>query len=400
MTIVAIMIGAFTFTITSGLDTGVNAYIDSQTRAVGATNTVQVTATNPTSFLNEQMEEYDEDMASAGTDIGQGIMSEDDISRIEDQLGPGDQLTATSQVTPLYYSHDEGQRYRFIYNGYWPGKEMNLAAGDQLTDDTDQTQIIIPTYAVGPLGFSTPDDAIGSTVQVGVLGQDGQTRDLDATVVGVQVRSLIGGNLPFGNEAFNDDLQELSAIGAEPGQAQWYPTALVTSDDVDAVMTVLEDEGFAVSTAEYIIGDYRSIVSAVLMLLNVLAAVAIAAAMFGIINTLLMSVQERTRQIGMFRALGMPRRTVFSSIALESVFLSVIGGIIAAALAITAGALLGPVALEAAGLDLPGLTLFEFEPLNVVLIIVGVMLAALLAAVLPALRAARLEPMHALRSDT
>lgn len=400
LTITAIVIGAFTFTITNGLDTGVNAYIDSQARAIGATNTVQITAISPTSFLNEHMEEYDEDMTSAGTDIGQGIMSEEDIARIESRLGPGDELTATLQVTPMYYSFEGGQRYWFIYNGYWPGKRMNLVAGDQLSDDASRAQIIIPSYAVEPLGFATPDDAVGRTVQIGVLGKDGRIRNLDATVAGVQQRSLIGGNLPFSNEQFNDRLQELSWAGAQPDKAKWYPTALVTSDDAERLTAELKEEGFAVSTAEYIVGDYRSVVTAVLILLNVLAAVAIAAAMFGIVNTLLMSVQERTRQIGMFRALGMSRRAVFSSVALEAVFLGLTGSVIAVVLAVSSGLLLGPRVLDAAGLDLPGLEIVAFEPVDVVLIVLAVIAAALAAAILPALRAARFEPIDALRAET
>ncbi len=399
LTIVAVAIGAFTFTITSGLGTGINAYIDSQTRAIGATNTVQVTATSPTSFLNESMEEYDEDMTSAGTDIGQGIMSEDDIRRIASHLRSDDELVSTEQIAPLYYSYDGGQRFRFIYNGYWPGKEMNLVAGEQLSDDTGQAQIIIPSYATQPLGFATADDAIGETVQVGVLGKDGLVRDVNAIIVGSQERSLIGGNLPFGNDTFNEQLQTLSWEGAPPGEARWYTTALVSGDNLGPVMESLRKDGFAVSTAEQIVGDYQSIVSVVLLMLNLLASVAIAAAMFGIINTLLMSVQERTPQIGMLRALGMSRGTVFLTVALEAGILSLIGAITAVALAVTGGLLLGPTALEAAGLNLPGLQLFEFEPGSILFTVTAVTLAALLAAVLPARRAARLDPMDALRGQ-
>ncbi|GAB3849477.1 ABC transporter permease [Nesterenkonia populi] len=399
LTIVAVIIGAFTFTITSGLSTGVNDYIDSQTRAVGATNTVQVTATSPTSFLNETMEEYDEEMTSAASDSSSGILSEEDIETIESLLDSEDELSADQQVSPLYYSHDDGQKYRFIYNGYWPGKTMNLVAGEQLSDDTDETQVIIPSYAYEDLGFDAPEDAIGSTVEVGVLGQGGQVHEIEPTVVGIQERSLIGGNLPFGNKNFHQELQDVSWAGAEPGAARWYTSAMVTTDDTSRITEVLQDEGYSVSTAEDIVGDFRSIVSAVLLLLNMIAAVAIAAGLFGIVNTLLMSVQERTRQIGMLRALGLSRGWVFASTALEAALLSIVGSIVAAGLAIGVGTALGPVALDMAGLDLPGLNLFEFQAAHVVLIIAGVTLASLLASLLPALRAARLNPMDALRTD-
>ncbi|MGO1884900.1 MAG: ABC transporter permease [Citricoccus sp.] len=396
LTIVAVVIGAFTFTITSGLGNGVNAYIDSQTRAVGATDTVQVTKTSPMSFLNERMEEYDESMAESGVAGDAGILNEDDLQTVESRLEPGDEVEASLPVSPLYYSYDGGQRFRFIYNGNWPGKTANLSAGEQLTAETDDPRIIIPQYAVEPLGFPSDEDAVGSTVTVGVLGQDGDVRELEATISGVQVKALIGGNIPFGNQSFGDRLEELSAVGSEGG-GDWYAHMLVTGDDPARIVEAVSEAGYTVSTAEQIVGDYKSIVSAVLLLLNILASVAILAALFGIVNTLLMSVQERTRQIGMLRALGMPRSRVFVSIALEALILSTVGAVVAIALGLAVGLGAGPTVLEMAGLDLPGLNLFEFDAVGLAVILVSVLLAALVAALLPAWRAARLEPMDALR---
>lgn len=49
--------------------------------------------------------------------------------------------------------------------------------------------------------------------------------------------------------------------------------------------------------------------------------------LFGIVNTMLMSVLERTKELGMLAAIGMNRRKIFTMIMLESIFLSVVGGI-------------------------------------------------------------------------
>ncbi|NHA66992.1 ABC transporter permease [Phycicoccus flavus] len=400
LTIVAIAIGAFTFTVTSGLGTGINTYIDSQTRAVGASRTVQVTGTSVMSFLNERMEVYRDDMDTArGMDVGSGILGEEDLQRITSALGPDDEYSANRQVSALYYSHDGGQRYRFVYNGYWPGKTANLVAGDQLRDDTDQAQLIVPSYATRPLGFASAQDAVGRTVEIGVLGQDGEVRTVPGTVVGVQEKSLIGGNLPFGNQVLDDALQDASWAGSAEDDAQWYSSVLVTGEDPDRISRDVAAQGYATATAEQTVGDYKSIVNGILLLLNLLAGVAIVAAMFGIVNTLMMSIQERTRQIGMFRALGMGRRRVFSSVALEAALLGVIGSVVAVALGVLAGRLLGPMALDLAGLDLPGLELFAFDATSLVAIVLGVTVAALVAALPPALRAARMDPMDALREN-
>lgn len=397
LTIIAIGIGAFTFAITSALGAGVNQYIESQTRSVGATDTVQVSKSSPMAFLTERMEEYDPSMADAGVNEPAGILTEEDVRTVRAAVGDDAEVLASRPVSPLYFHHDGGDRYRFVYNGHWPGKTANLAAGGQLTDEADEPRLVIPEYAVEPLGLGTPEEAVGRTVTVGVQGADGDVREMGAVVSGVQVRSLIGGNLPFGNQAFGTELERLSAAGLPDGTSPVATHLFVKGPDVGGVRTAVEDAGYTVSTAEDIVGDYQSIVSAVMLILNVLAAIAILAAMFGIVNTLLMSVQEKTRHIGMMRALGMSRRAVFLSIAVEALVLGLIGTVGAVLLAVVVGMLVGPSLPAAVGLDLPGLSLFRFEPLSLVLIVLGVLAAAMLAALLPASRAARLEPMDALR---
>ena len=68
------------------------------------------------------------------------------------------------------------------------------------------------------------------------------------------------------------------------------------------------------------IADYINQIYAIFMAL-ILAALA-----FGIVNTMLMSVLERTRELGMLAAIGMNRRRIFMMIMLESIFLSIVGG--------------------------------------------------------------------------
>jgi len=397
LSIVAIVIGAFTFTITSGLGSGINSYIDAQTSAIGAENTVSVTATSSMALLSERLEKYDPGLVSAVAGTGAGILSQGDVNTIKSTLTSGDRLITSVQTNPQYIHAPNGEKYRFIYNGFWPGKKVNLVAGSQLDDKNSVAQIVVPAYAVKPLGFADAASAIGQTVFVGVLGVDGQVRDIETEIVGVQQRALIGGNLPFGNEAFDALLQDYSGKGA--GGAKWYPYVLVVTDDVDRVVNDMRGKEFSAATAAQMVGDSRTVVTGILLVLNLLAAIAIAAAMFGIVNTLLMSIQERTRQLGLFRALGMPRRAVFTSIALEAVVLGLIGSLIAVALGVGVGMLLGPLALEVAALDLPGLALFRFDAGSLIVIVIGVTLAATAAAVIPAVRAARLSPMDALREE-
>jgi hypothetical protein len=130
--------------------------------------------------------------------------------------------------------------------------------------------------------------------------------------------------------------------------------------------------------------------------LNGFGVIALIAAGFGIVNTLLKSVQERTREIVLMKAMGMAGNKVFALFSFEAVFIGFLGSGVGIAGAMLAG--LGINNVLAGGLlaDLPGLTLVAFDPLSIGAIVLTVMAIAFLAGTIPALRARTLSS----RSDT
>jgi putative ABC transport system permease protein len=133
-------------------------------------------------------------------------------------------------------------------------------------------------------------------------------------------------------------------------------------------------------------------VSSLLAILYVLLGLAVIVSLFGIINTLVLSVFERTRELGMLRAIGMSRRQVRRMIRHESIITSLIGATTGIAMGLFL-AILVTTALAGQGLqfDLPVGPLLAF-----VLVAVA---AGTLAAILPARRAARLDPLTALQYE-
>ena len=123
-----------------------------------------------------------------------------------------------------------------------------------------------------------------------------------------------------------------------------------------------------------------------------LLALAIIIAVIGIINTLGLSVLERTREIGLLRAIGLSRRRLRRMVTLESVAISVLGAVLGMALGLVFGTLLRyALRTQMTSLDLPVDRLLIFL---VIAIVVGVF-----AAIFPAIRASRMKVLDAIATE-
>ena len=145
-----------------------------------------------------------------------------------------------------------------------------------------------------------------------------------------------------------------------------------------------------VQTREQFIDNQISGLNSVLNILYVLLALSVIVSLFGIVNTLVLTVFERTREIGMLRAIGMTRRQIRRMIRHESVITALIGAFVGIVLGLVlAGILIAKRRLPRVRVPDPQVIVFAIAA-----IIVGI-----LAAIFPARRAAKLDPLEALHYE-
>jgi putative ABC transport system permease protein len=164
-----------------------------------------------------------------------------------------------------------------------------------------------------------------------------------------------------------------------------------TAANTEALDSALADFPNAkVATQNQFVDNQIAGLKGILNILYVLLALSVIVSVFGIVNTLVLTVFERTRELGMLRAIGMTRRQVRRMIRHESVITSLIGGVLGIILGIVLG-----------GILIARVDFIEFSLPVGQLIIFGVLtvVVGILAAIFPARLAARLNPLEALQYE-
>jgi len=204
----------------------------------------------------------------------------------------------------------------------------------------------------------------------------------------------------------NDDISRIMVM--DPNSCHEIAVLLNNNEELDLADQTIQSElsGLDVKTWREIMPDVSLVESSFGLTMMIFMGVILLALLFGIINTMLMAVLERTKELGMLMAIGMNKFRVFMMILLETVMLSFVGGVCG----IVLGWLLN-LHFGVKGIDLGawstayksmGFDTLVYTKLSWSIsfeVAVMVILTGIIAAIYPAMKALKLKPAEAVRVD-
>ncbi|BDR57081.1 ABC transporter permease [Xylocopilactobacillus apis] len=399
LTVIAIMIGAMTIALTVGVNSGVNDYVSKQVANVGDKGLVMIIPSS-SAGSNDKIQKYDPNRGNANE---QESITPSKMKRLK-EMSELKNVQGVQDTSIDYIQSSNSAKY--VFQASSPiGINVDLKAGRQAAKKGQQNEVVLAGDYVKALGFKSAKQAIGQKVKIAVSSKATNRQSIiDAKVVGVRNVSIVQGNQSIISQSLADQVSEHNLAGLPQKMQQNYvgATALIknpTDDNIAKVKNNLKKKGYQAQTFQDQIGQLRQVVNAITGVLILFGAIALLAASFGVINTLYMSVRDRTREIGLMKALGLGRGKVFSIFSCESILIGLIGSILGIIVAILVGSGLNSAASNSFLKGLPGFTLIKFTFPSICMIIILIMFIAFLAGTLPARRASKLDPITALRYE-
>lgn len=406
LTVMAIFVGSFTLVLTNGLGDGLRDYVDKEVKNTEGSNVLfihkKIERKGEQMNPDEPVEYEEKSEDEAGNTIDQSTMtiSQEQIEALRNEIPEIKTLTPRYWVKGEYITISGAKKYRVFLDMLSEGVTQKVEAGKNIDG---ANQIMLPLNIAKAFDENL-SNLIGKTATVAykVKDQTAEIKTLQLRIVGVLTKGMMTNFSTFvdaetAKRIYEDQNQQAEDFNQFSNLTLQLKTG--EAQKIAAVKTKLDELGFS---ADSIADRQKRAYDGVAILqigLNLFAFIALLAASFGIINTLVIAVLERTKEIGLQKALGMGRGKIFLLFSLESILIGFWG----AAAGIVSGIIVGTVVnifVARAYLEsFEGYSIFVFKPLSIFFVMLLVCAIAFVAGVFPALRASRLNPIEALRYE-
>ena len=313
-------------------------------------------------------------------------------------VAPEMTLTIEGKTFPIAMRDPNPQERVFM-------REIPMLAGQALTYTPNARGLVLTRRLLTSMGYNPEQFAglVGKAVTLTVTAPRGDSTTLQTTLAGVRDSSS-----PLGSELGNADKVDLKKWWYnDPNilETEGYSSVIVhteTLNDATRVAKEIEDGmGFSAATLQLFLDQVNRIFSILQVMLSSVGLLALLVASIGIVNTMIMAIYERTREIGILKALGASNSDVLKTFVVEAGLIGLLGGIVGLLGGWGLGLVLNEVIREYFRQQQVPVT----DPFFVVtwdLALGSLIFAALVgvaAGLYPALRAARLDPLAALRHE-
>lgn len=256
-------------------------------------------------------------------------------------------------------------------------KEWTLDTGDYFSRERDRGAVLGSVVA-GQFGLEPGSEVRirGEMIPVlGVLGETGGKDDLTVFL-----------NMP-----------EAQQLYEQKDRVSYVAVRVDRIDEVELYAAKIKDKvSLGVVSDKQMLGSVLSIVGTVNVTLRLIAAVAILAAAFGIVNTMMTATYERKREIGILQAMGATRGGIFRLFLLESGVYGLLGGIGGAVLGFAASVVAAPWVSQNAATSFVKSSQTSVDPLVFVGAVLFSTLIAMISGLYPAWKASKLSPVEAI----
>ena len=330
-----------------------------------------------------------------------------EIEAVVSQFGGASTTADTSQTTLQAPLIANNRNTSAIITATEPDFAMvrgyTLAAGSFITADdmTSRTTNVVLGAKLAADLFDTPANALGQEARisfgpfslnmtvVGVLNARGGSTDDDRQLI--LPLSTFRQRVPFlRNARGNNNVQQITVKVVSSGKLDQ------AKQDITQALLANHNftQDFTVSTQDDLLTTARQVSRTLTILLGAIAGISLVVGGIGIMNIMLVSVIERTREIGIRKAVGADQGNILMQFVIEAVIVTVLGGALGVIIGITAARL-------ANGQDFgTGSTITtQVTPLSVAVASGVSVLTGLFFGIYPAYQASRLDPIDALRSE-